>query len=260
MLELKEVSAGYGNAIIVSRVDITVEPGQIAALIGANGAGKSTLLKAVSGLIPIRAGAIHVGGTDIGRYRPRQRVLSGLSHVPEGRQVFAGLTVRQNLELGFYTQRAMGEAELASRLEAVCEIFPVLAQRMDERAGNFSGGQQQMLAIARGLMSSPKVLLLDEPSLGLSPLLVTQIFELISQLRKKGIAILLAEQNARMSLSIADQGYVIEMGHIVMQGTGRELLQRPDIEEKYLGVGAAEPRADTASSRAMAERLGDILA
>lgn len=259
MLELKDVAAGYGNSNVVDQIHLNVRAGELVALIGANGAGKSTLFKSISGLLPLSRGEISINGARVENLTTRQRALNGLSHVPEGRQVFAGLTVLQNLELGSYTQRHLNESVLAKRREEVFEYFPVLSQRLAEPAGNFSGGQQQMLAIARGLMSDPKILLLDEPSLGLSPILVAQIFSLIKRLKQKGIGILLAEQNARMSLAIADRAYVIEMGRVVMQGTGQELLNRPDIAEKYLGVGADESSPDEEFSKNMSRKLQDIL-
>jgi len=255
MLELKNVAAGYGNSTIVSQIDINVQPGELVALIGANGAGKSTLLKSISGLIPLKNGEISINQIPVGTLNPRRRVLRGLAHIPEGRQVFAGLSVKENLQLGIYTQHRSGEALYQERLAEVCEYFPILHERLAEPAGNFSGGQQQMLAIARGLMSAPKILLLDEPSLGLSPLLVAQIFSLIANLRKKGIGILLSEQNARMTLAIADRAYVIEMGRVVMEGTGQELLNSSDIAEKYLGVGTDESGLDEELSKNMAQEL-----
>lgn len=259
MLELNDIAAGYGNSSVIEQINLAVRPGELVALVGANGAGKSTLLKTISGLLPLNAGSISLDGVRTDHSSSRQRVLKGISHVPEGRQVFAGLTVQKNLELGFYTRRREGAAALRSRLEFVCEYFPVLAERLPELAGNFSGGQQQMLAIARGLMSSPKILLLDEPSLGLSPILVSQIFVLISRLKAEGIGVLLAEQNARMSLAIADHAYVIEMGHVVMEGTGKELLNRPDIAEKYLGISASGQEADSGHIESMSARLREIL-
>ncbi len=240
MLEVKRLSTGYDGRAVVHEVDLSVEPGQIVALVGANGAGKSTLVKAISGLLPPLAGQILLDGKAIGRRTPRERVLAGIAHVPEGRQVFAGLTVAENLRLGAYAHRGrIGEAEIHERLSKVCERFPILLQRMDHPAGTLSGGQQQMLAIARGLMAQPRLLLLDEPSLGLSPILVAEIFRMIEQLRAQGIAILLSEQNARLSLAIADHAYVIENGRVALAGTGQELLGRPEVAERYLGVGKA---------------------
>ena len=240
MLEIGGLHTGYGDVAVLHGIDLTVGAGEIVALIGANGAGKSTLAKTISGLLPVRRGEIRFAGNDLARLSPRQRVLLGIAHVPEGRQIIAGLTVGENLRLGAYVRRnALGEAGIAARIDETCRHFPVLLERLGETAGNLSGGQQQMLAIARALMAGPKLLILDEPSLGLSPTLVAEIFRLIGGLRAQGLAILLSEQNARLSLAIADRAYVIEMGRVVMQGRGRDLLGSPEIAERYLGVGAA---------------------
>ena len=240
MLELSGLSTGYGRQTVVHGVSLALKPGEIVALVGANGAGKSTLVKAISGLLPLHEGEIRLDGRRIDRLAPRDRVLGGIAHVPEGRQVFAGLSVADNLRLGAYSQLGGLTAEaLRQRLDEVCAPLPVLLQRLEEPAGNLSGGQQQMLAIARGLMSKPRILLLDEPSLGLSPVLVTEIFRLIGRLRDQGLAILLSEQNARLSLAIADRGCVIEKGRLTLEGGGRELLGNPEVAERYLGVGAA---------------------
>jgi len=240
MLEVRRLSTGYSGRAVVHEIDLVVEPGRIVALVGANGAGKSTLLKAISGLLPPLAGQILLDGSAIERRTPRERVLAGIAHVPEGRQVFGGLTVVENLRLGAYAHRGrIGEAGINERISKVCERFPVLLERMHQPAGTLSGGQQQMLAIARGLMAQPRLLLLDEPSLGLSPILVAEIFRMIKQLRAQGIAILLSEQNARMSLAIADHAYVIETGRVALAGRGQDLLGRPEVAERYLGVGKA---------------------
>ena len=240
MLEIKGLSTGYTDANVLHGVDLKVESGKIVALIGANGAGKTTLAKTISGLLPARTGEIRLQGQRIDSLSPKQRVRLGVSHVPEGRQMISGLSVAENLRLGAYAQRAtLGEAGIIRRIDEVCQLFPVLTARQDEMAGNLSGGQQQMLAIARALMVEPRFLVLDEPSLGLSPALVDEIFKLIAGLRSRGIAILLSEQNARMSLAIADWGYVIEMGRVVLEGSGQELLRNPEIAERYLGVGKA---------------------
>ncbi|MGD0023683.1 MAG: ABC transporter ATP-binding protein [Xanthobacteraceae bacterium] len=234
------MTVGYGAAPVVRDVDLTLRAGEIVALIGANGAGKSTVLKAVSGLLFLQQGEIHLAGRRIDQLSARARVLDGIAHIPEGRQVFAGLTVADNLRLGAYARRnRIGADRLAQRLIQVCERFPVLLERRDEPAGNLSGGQQQMLAIARGLMSEPRILLLDEPSLGLAPVLVRTIFRLIESLREQGLAILLSEQNARLSLAIADRAYVLENGKVVLEGRGAELTENADVAERYLGVGSA---------------------
>ena len=240
MIELRRLSTGYGGRAVVHEIDLAVEPGRIVALVGANGAGKSTLVKAISGLLPPLSGQILLDGIAIERSTPRERVLAGIAHVPEGRQVFAGLTIAENLHLGAYAYRGrIGEAGINERISKVCGHFPVLLERMHQPAGTLSGGQQQMLAIARGLMAQPRLLLLDEPSLGLSPILVAEIFRMIEDLRAEGIAILLSEQNARLSLAVADHAYVIEIGRVALEGRGQDLLGRPEVAERYLGVGKA---------------------
>ncbi len=261
MLELKGVSTGYDSANVVHEVDITVGAGEIVSLVGANGAGKSTLVKTISGLLAIRAGAIKLEGKRIDGLSPRARVLKGIAHVPEGRQVFGGLTVEENLRLGAYAQRkGLSETEMRKRIETVCERFPVLLERRREHVANLSGGQQQMLVIARGLMASPRILVLDEPSLGLAPVLVAEIFKMIAALRSEGRAILLSEQNAKLSLAISDRAYVIENGRVALSGTGKALLKNPEVAERYLGVGKAVSVADAPRHRAMVKRLKEIFA
>ncbi len=246
MLDVRAISAGYGGDAVLHDVSLTVGEGEIVTLIGANGAGKSTLAKSVSGLLGLTRGEIRLEGQPIQHLSTAQRLRRGIAHVPEGRQVFAGMTVAENL--------ALGAGGGPSQLDFVCELFPVLRARLGAVAGNFSGGQQQMLAIARGLMSSPRLIILDEPSLGLSPLLVGEIFALIASLRARGLSILLAEQNARAALAIADRGYVIENGRVVLTGGANALLHSPDIAARYLGVGLATATSD-AESAVMAARL-----
>ena len=261
MLELVRVSTGYETANVIHDIDLTVAPGEIVALVGANGAGKSTLVKAISGLLTLRAGRITLGGKQIDRLDARARVLAGVSLVPEGRQIFSGLTVLENLRLGAYARRnGLDEAAMNQRISRVCDRFPVLLQRLKEQAGNLSGGQQQMLAIARGLMAEPRILVLDEPSLGLAPVLVTEIFRLVAGLRSEGRAILLSEQNARLSLAIADRGYVIENGRVTLAGTGKDLLHNPEVAERYLGVGKGVNVADASRHQQMVQRLKEIFA
>ena len=255
LLELKSVSVGYGHNCVLQNVDLTLEHGEIVTLLGANGAGKSTLAKSISGLLRIQAGRILLEGEPIETMPPAERLRRGIAHVPEGRQIFAGMTVAENLELGAY---ASAKADHAARLESVWTLFPLLRDRMKDIAGNFSGGQQQMLAIARALMSKPRLLLLDEPSLGVAPLLVAEIFRLIVALRAQGIAILLAEQNARQALSIADRGYVFENGKIALSGSSKALLNSADIAERYLGMGGAAEISETASEE-LASRLRNVL-
>ena len=256
LLELKGVSVGYVGAAVLQSADMVLDPGEIVTLVGANGAGKSTLVKAISGLLRPMGGVVLFGGEPVGRLSPADRLRRGIAHVPEGRQVFAGMTVGENLGLGAYAE-ADGRV-VAERLDRVCRLFPVLRDRLGDIAGNFSGGQQQMLAIGRGLMSDPKLLLLDEPSLGVAPLLVAEIFRLIVRLRDEGITILLAEQNARQALAIANRGYVVENGVITMSGPAAELLASPDIAARYLGIGSGQD-VSTAESARMAERLRECV-
>jgi len=259
MLELRGISAGYGGSSVIHDIDLTIRAGEIVTLVGANGAGKTTLVKTISGLLRAHGGQILFEEKRIETLSPRARVLLGIAQVPEGRQTFAGLTVAENLELGGLVQRKRTGEDTARRMREVCQRFPVLLERMHEIAGNFSGGQNQMLAIARGLMASPKLLILDEPSLGLSPVLVSQIFQLISGLRDGGVAILLSEQNARLSLAIADRGYVIEKGRVTASGQGRELLHSSDIAERYLGVGAALGKSDEARDQKLTVMLHELM-
>ena len=259
MLEVRNLTTGYGSDDVVHAAGLVVNAGEIVALIGANGAGKSTLLKAVSGLLKVRSGEILFDGERIDRLSPKERVRRGLAHVPEGRQVFAGLSIEENLWLGGNAHRRLKDDEAARRMSDMCARFPVLGERLHLPAGNLSGGQQQMLAIARGLMSMPRLLLLDEPSLGLSPRLVSETFRLIAGLRAQGLMILLSEQNARQSLAIADRAYVLESGRVVLQGSGRDLLGDAQVAERYLGVGHAVDAPDERVAADLAARLGLIL-
>lgn len=243
MLQLANLRSGYDRSDVLHDVSLKVEPGSIVAIIGANGAGKSTLIKTISGLLPARSGSVTLEGQDITALSTGARVALGVAHVPEGRRVFPTLSATMNLEMGAYSARLDSE-EKKARIEKAYAMFPDLAERRTTPAGNFSGGQQQMLAIGRGLMSNPRYLLLDEPSLGLSPVMVSRIFSIIADLRGQGLAILLSEQNARMSLKIADYAYVMESGKIVVEGTGSDLLARSDIAQRYLGVGEEGARHD----------------
>jgi len=255
LLELTSLAIGYGHHRVLDDINLTLDRGEIVTLLGANGAGKSTLAKAVSGLLRPQAGSILLEGQPIEALPPAERLRRGIAHVPEGRQIFAGMTVAENLALGAY---AMSEKDYVTQLETVWTLFPVLRERMNDIAGNFSGGQQQMLAIARGLMAKPKILVLDEPSLGVAPLLVAEIFRLIVALRQQGITILLAEQNARQALSIADRGYVFENGRITLSGAAKDLLNSREIAERYLGMsGTAETSGAVAAS--LAEKLRGVL-
>jgi branched-chain amino acid transport system ATP-binding protein len=233
MLEVRDLSAGYGAIQILRGVSLDVSQGEIVALLGSNGAGKSTLNNVLSRIIPQIAGHLRFDGEDIDGASAVRVVELGLIQVPEGRRIFPNLTVRENLELGSFRR---GRARRASNLERVGAIFPRLAERLGQLAGSLSGGEQQMLAISRGLMSEPKLLILDEPSLGLSPLLVETMFSLIQRINRDGLAILLVEQNVVQSLAIAHRGYVLENGTIVLSGVASELVANADLRRSYLGI------------------------
>ncbi len=233
LLAVRGLTSHYGRIQALHGVDITVRPGQLVALVGANGAGKTTLLRAISGVQPASGGRIDFEQQDISRLAASRRVRAGISQVPEGRQVFAPMSVQDNLLLGAFTR---SRGELGPSLSVMYELFPILFDKRHLPAGTLSGGQQQMLAMARALMAKPRLLLLDEPSMGLAPLIVQEIFGLIRKLRDQGITILVVEQNARAALSIADQGYVMELGRVVMSGPGPELLQDEKIRQAYLGM------------------------
>jgi len=233
LLEVKGIDVFYGDAQALWDVSIHVEEGAIIALVGANGAGKSTLLKAISGLIHARKGEILLSGKSLSNLNPREIVDRGVIHVPEGRRLFSTLTVLENLKLGAYVPRA--RSMFAESLERVFSLFPALNTRIDQKAGSLSGGEQQMLAIGRGIMAQPKLLMLDEPSLGLSPILVKTMFELISALNEQKTTILLVEQNIRQALKIAHQAYVLKTGEIAMSGRGDELLANEEIRKAYIG-------------------------
>ena len=232
MLSVNDIHVYYGAIHAVKGVSFEVNDGEIVTLIGANGAGKSTVLKTVSGILRAASGSVTFDGRSLGHIPPHKIVGMGLAHVPEGRRVFGQMTVEENLEMGAYTQNP---ALTGPRLENVYNRFPRLMERRKQMAGTLSGGEQQMLAIGRGLMSHPKLLMLDEPSMGLAPILVEQIFAIIRELRDHGTTILLVEQNARMALKIADRGYVIETGKVVLTGSGQELLNSPAVKAAYLG-------------------------
>ena len=237
MLEIENLASRYGRIEVLHGVSLNVQAGEIVTLVGSNGAGKTTLLRAISGVQPISSGSIRFADQAIDRLRAHQRVARGIVQVPEGRQVFAPLSVEDNLQLGAFSGGSAG-GSLPGRadLDEVYATFPVLAERRDTVAGALSGGQQQMLAIGRALMARPKLVLLDEPSMGLAPVLVEQIFSIISGLKTRGLTILLIEQNANAALAIADRGYVIETGRIVMSGLGRQLLDDPRVRNAYLGI------------------------
>lgn len=233
MLEVKNLSVHYGMIQAVRNVDFKVNEGEIVSLIGANGAGKSTILKTLSGLIHPSEGEIVYLGENIASTSAKKIVEKGLVQVPEGRHVFPGLTVKENLELGAFLRK--DKEEIQKDMEAVFERFPILKERKDQDAQTLSGGEQQMLAMGRALMSRPKLLLLDEPSMGLAPIFICEIFKIIQEIQKTGTTVLLIEQNAKMALSISNRAYVLETGSVVLSGTGQELLESDEIQKAYLG-------------------------
>jgi branched-chain amino acid transport system ATP-binding protein len=235
LLELSDVSVHYGRIQAVSGLSISVNEGEIVTLIGANGAGKSTTMRAISGIRPISAGKITFAGEDISKLRGDLRVVRGISQAPEGRGIFPGMTVMENLDMGAYARK--DRKDLSEDLDRVFELFPRLAERKTQMGGTMSGGEQQMLAIGRALMAKPKLLLLDEPSMGLAPQFIQQIFRIITEINKQGTTVLLVEQNAQQALSRAHRAYVLETGRITKSGTGKELLADNSIKEAYLGVG-----------------------
>ena len=234
MLEIQGLDVFYGDVQAVWDVSLHVDEGSIVALVGANGAGKSTLLKTISGITPAERGAILFSGKSLTNLPPQDIVDMGISHVPEGRRLFSNLTVLENLKLGAYTPRA--RRVIAESLARAFDLFTVLRDRRNQKAGSLSGGEQQMLAIARAMMSRPRILMLDEPSLGLSPTLVRTMFELIMNLNRQKVTILLVEQNIHQALKIADQAYVLKNGKITMTGGGEELLSSPEVQKAYIGV------------------------
>jgi branched-chain amino acid transport system ATP-binding protein len=234
LLELSDVSVHYGRIGALSGISLAVEEGEIVSLIGANGAGKTTTMRAVSGIRPLSAGRISFDGEDITRLRADLRVVRGISQAPEGRGVFPGMTVLENLDMGAYARK--DRKNLAADYERVFALFPRLAERKTQAGGTMSGGEQQMLAIGRALMAKPRLLLLDEPSMGLAPQFIQQIFRIVTEINQQGTTVLLVEQNAQQALSRAHRAYVLETGSIVRSGTGAEMLADPSIKEAYLGV------------------------
>ncbi|MRV74638.1 ATP-binding cassette domain-containing protein [Duganella sp. FT92W] len=233
LLEIRGLTSHYGRIQALHGIDIDVRRGQLVALVGANGAGKTTLLRAISGVQPVSGGTIRLAGADITRASADQRVRAGICQVPEGRQVFGPMSIEDNLKLGAFTRP---KGETAEQMERMYALFPVLKEKRLLPAGTLSGGQQQMLAMARALMGKPSVLLLDEPSMGLAPLLIAEIFRTVASLRDQGITIFLVEQNAHAALAIADVGYVIETGAITLSGPGPELLDNEQVQSAYLGM------------------------
>jgi len=235
LLEVKNLSAFYGNIEALRAIDLWARAGRITTIIGANGAGKTTLLRAISGLIPTRYGEIRYVGQDITNLDPHRIVKMGISHVPEGRQVFAAMSVEENLELGAYLRPRRLRSEIRDDFSFVYDVFPVLGERRSQAAGTLSGGEQQMLAIARALMAKPRLLLLDEPSMGLAPLVIKDIFTCLKRLHEEGLTILLVEQDAQIALSVSDYGYVMRAGKVRLEGDAAELLQSEEIKRIYLG-------------------------
>lgn len=240
LLELEDVHVAYGNVEAVKGISLTVEEGDTVTLLGSNGAGKSTTLRAISGLVRARRGSIRLGSLELGSVPPHKIVEMGVAHVPEGRRMFGTLTVEENLNLGAYRYRR-DPARVRAGRERAYRLFPRLAERHNQLAGTLSGGEQQMLAIGRGLMAEPRVLLLDEPSLGLAPKLVQEIFRTIREISKQGVTILLVEQNARLALRVARRAYVLETGRIVLAGPSGELRRDPRVQQAYLGMGRRLP-------------------
>jgi len=235
LLELREVRSSIGKHEVIHGVSLRVEEGELVCLLGANGAGKSTLFRTISGIIKPRSGEILFRGEPIHRMRPDRIVRMGISLCPEGRRLFPRLSVKKNLIMGAYT-RYRDREEVRRSFREVFELFPILEERLDQHAGTMSGGEQQMLAIARALMARPRLLMLDEPSLGLAPLVVKRIMETIQEINRRGVTVLLSEQNAAMALSISHRGYVLENGRIVLEGTSRELMDNEEVKRAYLGA------------------------
>jgi branched-chain amino acid transport system ATP-binding protein len=234
LLELSNVHTYYGNIHALKGISLRVDEGEIVTLIGSNGAGKTTTLKTISGLLTPREGSITLGGKAIHGLPAHEIVALGVGHSPEGRRVFRKMSVKENLEMGAYLRKP--GPEVASDLERVLNLFPRLRERFDQKAGTMSGGEQQMLAIGRALMSRPRVLLLDEPSMGLAPILVEQIFEIVREINKAGTTVLLVEQNAMMALAVANRGYIVQTGEITLEDAAGKLANNPKVKEAYLGV------------------------
>ncbi|GAA3869912.1 ABC transporter ATP-binding protein [Saccharothrix violaceirubra] len=231
LLEIKDIHVHYGKIAAIKGISLEVGEGEIVSLIGANGAGKTTTLKTISGLRPLTSGSILFDGADISRMPGHKRVVAGIGQSPEGRGVFPGMTVQENLLMGAYTRKD----DLTADLDEVYELFPRLAERKTQFGGTMSGGEQQMIAIGRALMTKPRVLLLDEPSMGLAPKLIAQIFEIIKEINKRGTTVLLVEQNARQALKLSDRAYVLETGRVVKSAPGLDLLDDPQVRAAYLG-------------------------
>ncbi|OZB50166.1 MAG: ABC transporter ATP-binding protein [Cellulomonas sp. 14-74-6] len=236
LLELKDLTVSYGRIEAVRGISLTVEEGELVTLIGANGAGKTTTMRAISGIRQLSRGSVWFDGKDISRMKAHERVLAGIVQAPEGRGVFPGMTVVENLEMGAYARVFPTKAEHDETLARVYELFPRLHERRDQVGGTLSGGEQQMLAIGRALMARPRLLLLDEPSMGLAPMVIQQIFRIVTEINSAGTTILLVEQNAQQALSRSHRAYILETGEVVASGAGKELLADPAVKQAYLGV------------------------
>lgn len=234
LLEIKDLCAGYGDLQVLFDISMKVDEGEVVSLVGSNGAGKTTLLRILSGLEPIKSGSILYQGQDLTKIKPYEKADHGIAHIPQGRGILGSLTVRENLVMGAYPKSARSAME--TNIEKSFQMFPILKERQNQMAGSLSGGEQQMLAIARALMISPKLLMLDEPSLGLAPIVVKDMFDIISDVAKQGVSILIVEQNLNQALAVADRGYVLETGQIVMEGKASELLENEEIQAAYLGI------------------------
>ena len=234
LLEIKDLCAGYGDLQVLFNISMKVNEGEVVSLVGSNGAGKTTLLRILSGLEPIKSGSILYQGEDLTKIKPYEKADHGIAHIPQGRGILGSLTVKENLVMGAYPKAA--RASMEANIEKSFSMFPILKERQNQMAGSLSGGEQQMLAIARALMISPKLLMLDEPSLGLAPLVVKDMFDIISNVAKQGVSILIVEQNLNQALSVADRGYVLETGQIVMEGKAADLLANEEIQAAYLGI------------------------
>ena len=237
LLNIDNLHVSYGKIKAIKGISLQVSQGEIVALVGANGAGKTTLLKTISGILTPTEGSVSFEGKDLTIVKPFQRVVEGICQAPEGRGIFPGMTVQENLEIGKYS-RSAAKDEMSDDLEMVYGLFPRLKERQKQAGGTLSGGEQQMLSISRALMSRPRLLLLDEPSMGLAPMFIAQIFSIIQKIKTQGMTILLVEQNASKALNIADRAYVLETGLITKQGTGQEMLNDPAVRAAYLGTGA----------------------
>jgi branched-chain amino acid transport system ATP-binding protein len=246
MLRIKNLEAGYGKLRVLKKISMHVDPGEIVSLIGANGAGKTTLLSTITGLVRASGGEITLQGASIEKMAADKIVFKGCSLVPEGRQVFSTMTVKENLVLGGYVQHKKGKRQFQETLDYVHELFPVLEERSEQLAGTLSGGEQQMLAMGRALMAKPALIMMDEPSTGLAPLVVKAIFGVIKRLRDEGNTVLLIEQNAKAALAIADRGYVLETGKIILQGPAEDLLANHDVQRAYLGRDVEQEKKRTA--------------